>query len=244
MKSLRRVHTPQMPNTSIERRVERSRLLTERYDQQDVEMMCFQDEKDFSLQLPINSQNDRLNTTGLKRDIHPDRLFHKSNRFSKKLTVSCVISYQGISRPFFINPQLAKVNSEFYVNHLQEDLLPECNRLFYNGRFIFVQDGCTSHTATKTQDFLRAQLGDKNEWPPHSPDCDPVDYFFWNQLKLKVYEGLREPFQDIPSLQERIIEVWNNVVELPVLRRAIDQFLPRLQAVVTNNGRSIKNHFG
>ena len=26
----------------------------------------------------------------------------------------------------------------------------------------------------------------KNEWPPESPDCNPMDYAIWDSLKEKV----------------------------------------------------------
>ena len=248
LKSIKQIHLQQISHGSKQRKVTRSRMLLEDYNTEDLKRMCFQDEKDFSLQIPTNRQNDRLYITGLKRDVNPERLFHRSNTFSLKLMVSCVISHNGISRPFFVNPQLTKVNADLYVQHLEDDLLPECYRLYPDGNFIFVQDGAPSHRAKKTQNFLRRELGDnfvdKLHWPPYSPDCSPLDYYFWNELQNKVFEGQREPFIDIDSLRERIITVWNKVAKLTSLRKAIRQFLLRLNTVVTNNGGSIKNRFG
>ena len=59
-----------------------------------------------------------------------------------------------------------------------------------------------------------------------------------------MYEGRREPFRNIAELKERILDVWEGVVELHTLQRSIDQFLPRLKAVVENDGGSIKHVFG
>ena len=182
LKSVKKINTPQIEEGSRQRRILRSQSLLESFNQDDVTLMCFEDEKDFTIQLPRNRQNDRLYTAGLKRDVNPDRLFHKSNKFSEKLMVSCVVSYNGISNPFFVNPQAIKVNSELYTNHLRDDLLPACHDLYPGGDFIFVQDGAPSHTANKCQEFLRQELGnqfvDKLNWPPKSPDCNPLDYFF------------------------------------------------------------------
>ena len=71
-----------------------------------------------------------------------------------------------------------------------------------------------------------------------------ADYFFWSIIQTKVYEGRREPFQNLEELHDRIVAVWAEAVDLPVLQKAIDQFLPRLRAVVENGGRSIKTRFG
>ena len=134
-----------------------------------------------------------------------------------------------------------KVDSALYESHLRDDLLPACNDMYPEGNFIFVQDGAPSHTAKKCQEFLRQELGDqfvdKLNWPPYSPDCNPLDYIFWNELSNKVYQGCTELFRNIAELEIRILD-------LPALQRSIDQFLPRLRAVVQNDGRSIKNIFG
>ena len=210
--------------------------------------MCFQDEKDFTLHVPLNAQNDRVNTAGRKGDIHPDRLFHRSNKFSLKLMVSCCVSYNGYSRPFFVNPQQTKVNGNNYTAHLQDELIPQCRLLFPQGNFIFVQDGAPSHTSKVCQDYLgthvTSRFVDKKSWPPYSPDCNPLDYFFWNQLSKKVYENQRVPFHNLDVLKDRILEVWDEVSDLNTLRRAIDQFQPRLRAVVAVDGKCISHLFG
>ena len=33
-----------------------------------------------------------------------------------------------------------------------------------------------------TPEFIK-----KDEWPPQSPDCNPMDYNIWDSLKEKVY---------------------------------------------------------
>jgi len=44
--------------------------------------------------------------------------------------------------------------------------------------FIFHQDSAPAHTACQTQanctDFIA-----KDEWPPNSPDLNPLDYHVW-----------------------------------------------------------------
>ena len=210
--------------------------------------MCFQDEKDFTLQVPKNTQNDRIYIKGKKADVSAKRLYHGRNKFSKKIMVSCVVCYEGVSQPFFMNPEKTKVNGENYTNHLETDLLPEC-RLLCGLDFIYVHDGAPSHTSAVCQNFLRANLGDnfisKEMWPPYSPDCNPLDYYyFWDALSNQVYLGRTEPFENLEELKQRIIAVWDDAIDLVALRKALDRFRPRLRAVVKTNGKSIKAFFG
>ena len=84
-KSVKRLITPQVGTTSRQRRVERSRRLHRTYTDRDVAKMCFQDEKDFTLQVPSNRQNNRVNVIGKKSSIAPERLYHPANKKSVKL---------------------------------------------------------------------------------------------------------------------------------------------------------------
>ena len=142
-----------------------------------------------------------------------------------------------------------KVNGKYYSNHLKRELLPACSEQYEGENYYFIQDGAPSHTANITQEYLKENFGRrfirKDQWPPNSPDCNPLDYFFWNRdVKQKVYEGRRERFQNIDELKKRIRQVWKQSYDLGTLRKAIQQFWPRLKAVVKENGSPIKSHFG
>ena len=91
-----------------------------------------------------------------------------------------------------------KVNAEVYTRHLRRELIPAIERLYANNDFIFVQDRASSHTSRLCQDFLREKLKKKNrfvasdQWPLYSPDLNPLEFYFWNQLKKTFYEESRE----------------------------------------------------
>jgi hypothetical protein len=45
--------------------------------------------------------------------------------------------------------------------------------------YIFQQDGATTRTSKVTQEHLDEEVPQfikKDEWPPQSPDCNPMDY--------------------------------------------------------------------
>ena len=248
LKSLKRHTAPQTKEDAKRRRVERSESLLTRFPTWKVKMLTFQDEKDFTLQVPTNSQNNRVYTRGKKADISSDRLYHNQNRFSMKLMVSACVSWNGATKPFFVDPSKIKVSSKVYLRHLKRELLPACDDLAKGEKYYFMQDGATSHTAGITQEYLWSKFGRrfirKDQWPPHSPDCNPLDFYFWDAIKRKVCEGRREPFHDLDVLKKRIRKVWKKAFTVKELRKAILQFRPRLKAVVSENGGPIKSFFG
>jgi len=53
------------------------------------------------------------------------------------------------------------------------------------GQFIFQQDGAPAHTASLAQDWLSRNCPEfirKEEWPPNSPDLNPLDYHVWGAM--------------------------------------------------------------
>ena len=165
--------------------------------------------------------------------------------------VSAAISWHGVTRPFFVNDRGLKVNAVRCHRHLKRELFPAIEKFMTRGDWIFVQDGASSHTSHLVQDFLRDTMKNrfvrKDDWPPSSPDSNPLDYYFWNQVKLKVYDSrpFNQPFSNEEELKSRIKSVWkdcaNNITEI---RKAVKQFIPRLEAVGEKEGESIKMIFG
>ena len=76
---------------------------------------------------------------------------------------------------------------------------------------------------------------------PSSPDCNLFEYYFWNEVKEKVYNGHgAKHFESEKELKDRIFSATN--VEINC--KARKQFLPLLKEVVTKEGRPIKTVFG
>ena len=164
--------------------------------------------------------------------------------------VFAAISWYGATKPFFVNENGIKVNKESYCKHFKKQLFPAIKKLVKLDDWIFVQNSALSHRSNLIQDFLEKTL--KRcfvkcvEWPPSSPDVNPLDYFFWDLLKTKVYQGTAgEPFSSEEELKTKIKAVWKDcATDLKPLRKAIKQFVPRLRAVEEKQGYCIKMIFG
>ena len=67
----------------------------------------------------------------------------------------------------------------------------------------------TSDSSNLVQNFLKTELKrlflTSPEWLPASLDFNLLDYFFWDAVKSRVYEGrLNKPFINLGELKARI----------------------------------------
>jgi len=140
--------------------------------------------------------------------------YHHRNWFMKKLMVNAIVSWNGKTEIFFIDPQKTKVNQKTYIDFLKTSLLLECRRLYPDNDFVFMQDSAPSHRTKATPNFLRDNTPDfisSQVWTPHSLDLNPPDYSVWDILQELVYEGRREPFANLKDLQNVIRDKCHDV---------------------------------
>ena len=166
------------------------------------------------------------------------------------MMVSACLTLNRATKPFFVNGCGVKMHAKKYKRHLQKELLPAVQRLYKHKNWIFVQDNAPSHRSNLVQGFLQETFNSRfiktHEWPPSLPDCNPLDYYFWNKVKEKVYENrLNKPFENERELNKQIERVWKDIAfSLPEIRRAIKQFAGRLKAVKEREGQCIKMIYG
>ena len=167
------------------------------------------------------------------------------NKMSRKVMVSAAISWYGATKPVFVNESGIEVNKENFCKHLKRQF-PAIKKLVKPDGWMFVQDSALSHRSNLVQDFLEKSL--KHcfvkcvEWPRSSPDVNPLDYFFWDLVKTKVYQGRAgEPFISEKDLKTKIKAVWKDCgTDLKTLQKAIKQSVPRLRAVEEKQEYCIK----
>ena len=70
---------------------------------------------------------------------------------------------------------------------------PAMKEFYPDNNFSIIQDSAPSHRAKIIQNFLREELKSRfvanTEWSPSFPDCNLLSYYFWNEVKEKVYSG-------------------------------------------------------
>lgn len=243
IKSFTRIITPRMNAGAKERRSERAEFLSASVTEENVPNLVFYDEKDLTLERPINRQTDRVCGRGItKRDVSPERLFHHTSRFSKKIMVCGAVSYRGKSKLVIVDPQHVKVNSAVFQDVLKK-LLPSVRKLYPGNEWIWVQDSAPSHSSHSTQAFLTANTPSfvpADAWPPHSPDLNPLDYHVWSELRERVYRGRSTPFDTLEELGAAAQAAWK-AIPLRNVQRSIDHFRNRLQLVAEREGGPIQH---
>ena len=111
----------------------------------------------------------------------------------------------------FIDKEV-KINAEFYKQDIMAThLLPYTDRLYPKKYWIFQQHSAPSHLAKSTRDWLHVncpKLITQEDWPPSSPDLNPLDYCIWGILKAKVNANQHK---NLDSLKASILLEWDNL---------------------------------
>lgn len=98
-----------------------------------------------------------------------------------------------------------RMNSVFYLEVLEKTLLPSSTKLIPRGKpWEFVQDGAPCHTAHVIRDWFATKNVKKVEWPPRSPDLNPIEHI-WSQIDKKL---TNHQITSLVQLEELIGRYW------------------------------------
>lgn len=125
--------------------------------------------------------------------------------------------------------------SDYYREVLLKEKLLPCIKEISGDNYIFQQDSAPAQRARDTIAFLRRETPDfisPDQWPPNSPDMNPVDYKIWAVMQERVYE---KRVNDVDELCQRLLSVWHSIGQ-NVIDGAIDQWRARLTACVRAKG--------
>jgi transposase len=131
-----------------------------------------------------------------------------------------------------------RMDQHLYKQILEDEL---CQTIKYYGmdidRSIFQHDNDPKHTAKSVQEWLSGQRFSVLEWPPQSPDLNPMEHL-WAHLKrqLNKYES---PPKGILELWERIEEQWNKIDQATCMN-LIESMPRRVEAVIKAKGKWTK----
>ena len=112
-----------------------------------------------------------------------------------------------------------------YLEMLRDVVVPQLRTRANFAELFFQQDGAPPHYALAVRDSLNQTFPQRLfgrrgsiEWPSHSPDLTPMDFFFWGVVKNKVYE--RNP-HTVDELKEYILEAFIEIDADQDLCRAV-----------------------
>ena len=107
---------------------------------------------------------------------------------------------------------------------------------------VLEQDGAPAHTARLTQDWLKTNCTNfiaKDEWPPNSPDLNPLDYPLWGAM-LEAYHKLQPKPKTILELKTALQQIWTDLPQTPI-NKAVNDFRKRLNACISAGGRHFEH---
>jgi len=237
LSSFRRIPGQVLNTATRAKRLARCKKLLRRFSVRKLKRTFFTDEKVFYLDPPANRSccTSRVWSAGRKRDISSERLIRQRAKFSRRVMVSAGVCYEGKGR-LHVVPEKAKINAVFYTGQLLPQLLQDCRTLL-NDDFVFQQDGAPAHTSQQSQDWLQQQCPEfirKDEWPPNSPDLNPLDYFVWSAM-LHSYERCFPKPTTVTELKTVLQDIWTTLPQQSV-DNAVLSFRKRVKACIEAEG--------
>lgn len=101
----------------------------------------------------------------------------------------------------------------------------------------FQQDNDPKHTTSVARSFLTEQGFKLMEWPPQSPDFNPIEHL-WFKVKREIY-SYHEPAKGIHELWERVQREWLKI-EPEYCGNLIRSMSSRVKAVIAAKGLQTK----
>lgn len=219
-------------------RLERAKELLRLAESGQLPNIVFSDEKIFTIEQFVNSQNDRV----YLRDRSYENLSHRlatRRQHPPQIMVWAAVTADGRSPIVFIEPGV-KVNAQYYRESILEVALKPWADKHFGGRpWTFQQDSAPSHKARVNQEWLKNNVPNfitSTQWLSNSPDANPMDYSLWAILESKVRT---KRYNSLEALKKAIVHEWAKIPASHI-RAACDSFLDRLKAIVKAKGGHIE----
>ena len=188
-------------------RLQRCRQLKRRAAAQRWERILFTDEKLFTVEQAHNQQNDRswsAEAPGTSAIVE-----HRQN--PESVMVWGGICASGKTTLVLVD-QGVKINQEVYRRNILETVvLPWAQQHFGDVNWTFQQDSASAHKAKTTQYWCRTHFPDfiaSSEWPPYSPDLNPMNYGVWSILEARA---CATPHLSLESLKQSLRQEWDRL---------------------------------
>ena len=113
-------------------------------------------------------------------------------------------------------------------------MLPSASRLT-GRRFTFQHDNDPKHTAKRVKAFLEQKHVRVLEWPPQSPDLNPIEHM-WDELER---QRPHDPPSNKQQLKDTLQRTWNAIGQ-ETCAKLVDSMPRRLLAVIKAKGGPTK----
>ncbi|CAJ0571353.1 unnamed protein product, partial [Mesorhabditis spiculigera] len=217
----------------------------------DLKRILFSDEKFIRIDPPKGDQF-VLSKATTKREVEEELLDMPHGKpTGPGFTFWGGVGGNGKKLPLLVLEQGQRIGGLEYRYFLEHHIIPYAEQLFGHN-FIYQHDWAPGHNDTKTHQML-IQKGirylDRSEYPPNSPDLNPLDYSIWSMHERRVRDltaGL-EPNMPLKERKEAFAKAlrraWAKLPEEQV-EAAVAQLPERLSLVIKNEGGNIEAQYG
>jgi hypothetical protein len=137
--------------------------------------------------------------------------------------------------PGFMCKLTGRMDQHVYKAVLEDELLNTIDYYDLDAeRIIFQHDNDPKHKAKSVQEWLNKQSFDVLEWPPQSPDLNPIEHL-WSIVKRRLNE-CDSPPKGMLEHWERIESIWDSIDKETCLK-LVKSMPKRIQAVLKTKGR-------
>jgi transposase len=130
-------------------------------------------------------------------------------------------------------------NQHTYKDLLQKYLIPEIQvaRSQFGVQMTFMQDNAPCHKARMVMDFLARNRVPMLDWPPQSPDLNPIENL-WAYIKRKRAEKFGPP-SNKAQLIDQVMTIWDEL-DIDLVKKLTESISNRLKEVIRLNGKYTK----
>jgi hypothetical protein len=157
----------------------------------------------------------------------PENCTHREKHPDKVHMWACFSGY-GIGELFLFEENL---DSKLMLKILKDNLLKSASRLFPPGQWYFQQDNDPKHKSHLVQDWIRESGIDVLDWPPYSPDLNPIENL-WADVK-------RRAEMDNPRTKEELKtalrKAWSEI-DARLIKKLIQSMPKRCKLVLAKQG--------
>lgn len=98
---------------------------------------------------------------------------------------------------------------------------------------VLQQDNARPHVARLAMDYLTTNNVEVMNWPPYSPDLNPIEHM-WDNLDRRIRKRQNPP-SNHQQLRQALLEEWENVT-IPQVNRLITSMTKRVRSALAADG--------